>query len=316
MYNKPIGIAVLTNSDRRLYLQRTLETFLENCSYRPLVIGIYDNGSTDSTQSYIQSLPSKNYEGVTWRFGRSESDLGCGPGVNRANALVREFEYTFFLESDWTHLIEKEIGVPKTWMQECLEFMETGKCDYLYFRRFKNNTEARFHDYHAVIHLACEQQDKFLRVDKFMYSNNPHLRRTEALFQNGTLPVPEFFDAQGNGLEKKINKNIWGKAEHTAPQPKNMYFYVWGMFAHESEVSPAEPKKVGCGKYGPYGCSTCKYGFLDFKHGWCPLCDASKDYHDLYPHQMRWEYYFTSMLHMRRQILPCVGDMEFAGTDL
>jgi len=317
MYDKPIGIAVLTNSDRKHYLKDTIESFLENCSYRPLVIGIFDNGSTDDTWNYIQDLAQTKLDGVEWRIKRSDMDLGCGPGVNRANEMVKEFEYTFFLESDWLLMREEESGVPKTWMDECLEFMQTGKCDYLYLRRFAHNDEAMFHDYGFVMHFSGEQDGKFLQINKFMYSNNPHLRRTKALYDSGTLPVPEFLAPDGTGLEKKENKQFWGKAEHAAPQPPNIWFRVWGMFLHESEpIASDKIKPVGCGYYGPYGCSTCKYGFIQFNHGFCPLCDASKDYHDLFNHQKRYHTYFCTMLNMRREIMSRVGDMEYnAGKD-
>ena len=75
MYCEPVGVDVLTNSNRCEYLRVCIDSFLKNCYARPLVIGIFDNGSTDDTSEYLKSLP-KVY-GVTWRVKRSPADLGC-----------------------------------------------------------------------------------------------------------------------------------------------------------------------------------------------------------------------------------------------
>jgi glycosyltransferase involved in cell wall biosynthesis len=304
---EPIGIAVLTNGNRLGYLKQNLEAFIENTSYRPLVFGIFDNGSTDGTPTYINSLI--NTEGVTFRKMRSEADMGCGVGVNRANDLVKEFEYTIFLESDWTLLEERESGWNKEWLDECLDFMKTGKCDYLYLRRFPNVFESRFHDYQHVMAHSGHQEGRFLYITKFMYSNNPHIRRTKVLYDQGILPLREFIDANGLGIEKKGNPT-WSQAEHSAKQPEKLWFTMWGMFGHETTVTPKEIRQVGCDKYGPFGCSTCKYGFTEFNAGFCALCDFSKDWHDLKNHTDRFIQYYETMLSMRRLIKPTIGNLD------
>ena len=304
-----VGIAVLTNGDRCDYLQQNIFAFLENCSTRPLVFGIFDNGSTDRTPEFCKNLPV--IQGVEWRYERSEIDLGCGAGVNRANNLVKEFACTFFLECDWTCLHKSESGYDEKWLDECTDFLKTGKADYIYLRRFRHDAESRFHHWPMVMANSGYSEGRFLRTEKFMYSNNPHVRLTKALYENGTLPLQEFFDDKGNGIEKKGNA-VWGNAEHLAKHPKNFWIHKWGMFTHESTPTPPleQLKPVGCEKYGPHGVSTCKYGFTEFRNNWCPLCDFSKDHHDLAAHDQRFVHYYETMLQMRRQIMPTVGDME------
>lgn len=305
--SQPVGIAVLTNGDRRQYLEQNIRAFLDNCSYRPLIFGIHDNGSVDSTPEYLKhGLPKEH--GVEFRCLRSDKDLGCGPGVNRANDLVKELEFTFFLESDWTCLHQSESGYDKQWMHECLDFLQTGRADYIYLRRFRNDNEARYHHWNHVLRNTMHTEGRFLYTERFMYSNNPHIRRTKALYENQSLPLKEMFDAQGNALEKKGNAE-WGAAEHQAKHPKNFWIHMWGMFIHESTPTPSIEmlKPVGCNKYGPHGCSTCKYGFLELKPGWCEVCDFSKDFHDLLAHDTRFNHYVNGMKHITNSIMPCIS---------
>lgn len=306
-----VGVAFLTNGQRRGYLEQNINAFLANCSYRPLVISIFDNGSTDDTPEYCRyRLPVM--QDVGFRYVRSEKDLGCGAGVNRAIQLVKEFQFHLFLECDWTCLHESESGCSPDWMDECLDFMKTGKCDYLYLRRFRNDAEAAFHHWPFVMANSGHTDGKFLHTEKFMFSNNPSLRRTQKLFDCGTLPLQEFFNAQGEGTEKKGNAE-WGQAEHMAKMPPNFYIHKWGMFVHESTPTPiGQLKPVGCEKYGDgKGVSTCKYGFTEFRHDWCPLCDFNKEHHDLLAHQQRYNWYYETMLQMRRKIMPTVDKMEY-----
>jgi hypothetical protein len=61
------------------------------------------------------------------------------------------------------------------------------------------------------------------------------------------------------------------------------------MFAHERTVKDAEyPSVSGCGFHGPYGTSTCKYGFYKSTDcSWCKTCDGGTDFQDMALHEKR-----------------------------
>jgi len=307
---KMIAISTLTNADRLPYLQLCIESFLDNCRYRPIVWAIYDNGSTDDTWQWLQSL--KNTKDVQWRIDRSEEDLGVGPGINRANRLIEDFEYSMFLESDWIHMPQYESGVSKNWLKESLEFMKQQNCDYLYLRRFRNENEMMYHWWSQWMPRCSNLIDnKYMQCKSFWYSNNPHLRNYRALKANKTLPLPEYFDESGNPLEKKGNEQ-WSQAEMNTPKPSNPYIYKWGMFAHERVINGAEyPNECGCGSYGGYGTSGCKYGFYKQKKSlWCRLCDAGTGFDDMPHHENRYRKVFNDpnkLDEMRNKLsMPCV----------
>ena len=274
-----VGISMLTNGARLDYLRDTLDSFFKNCYYRPLVIGIFDNGSTDGTWEYLQSL-SPMY-GVEWRVERSDVDLGLSIGVNHSLALVREFEYAIHLESDWHHLPESESGVDKMWLHRALKWMKQGKCDYLYLRRMVNDREMMMHWWSQWFDKVVEEEDDYLSVPTFWWSNNPALRRNEALYRAGILPMKEIEN------ETKASPN-WTKSELGAGSPPQPWIHRWGIFIHEKPTHGDYQSKTGCGQYGPYGISTCKYGF--FKDGndkFCQRCIKTTGYEDMPEHDRR-----------------------------
>lgn len=287
---KTIGIAMLTSGDDRKFLQRTIESFLENCSYRPLHFAIFDNASTDDTWQYLNSLKSTDL--ITYDIKRSEINTGCGIGVNAANNMVREFEYVLFLENDWTHISEKESGASKEWLHECVDLLETNKTDYIFLRRFRHDNETRFHQWQNIFSTAGQVDGNFIEYNNFPYSNNPHIRRNNALYDAQVLPLKEFTDNNGNPTEHKGNKD-WGRAEIETKRVLRTMLYKFGMFCHECEKSPENINIIGCGNFERCGASTCKYGFLDFRANssrygnFCDVCDKAKDFHDLKEHDNR-----------------------------
>jgi len=289
-----VGVAILTNGENRIWVQRTIESFLANCSLRPLTIGIFDNGSTDDTYKYISGLPKDL--GVEWRVERSNEDLGCGIGVNRAGDLVGEAEYTLFLEKDWTHLRPEQSGVPTTWLGDFLDFMDEEECDYIYLRKFRSEIEMRQHGWARTLGMINLDKGPFSRVTPMDYSNNPHLRRNSAMIESGVLPLPEIRDDEGNPAEHK-GKPLWGQAEIRAPKPPNAWIHRWGIFIHEANPDVVMPQ-FGCGKYGPFGISSCKYGFVQYRGGadpWCLVCEGDDPFNCLAHHDLRYIDYHNEL---------------------
>jgi glycosyltransferase involved in cell wall biosynthesis len=264
-YDKPVGISILTNSNRCGFLRACIDSLLKNCYYRPLEIAIFDNGSTDDTKDFLSSLP-KVY-GVTWKVESSPVDLGCARGTNLALEMVRGCQYAIHIESDFIHMTEEESGVGKLWLREAIEdVMETGECDYLYLRRMRHQGESMMHWWSQWMpKISLIKKDKYAQCEGFWWSNNPALRRVQSLYDSKTLPLNEAIDgAKGSAG--------WSSPELLAALPAKAWIYKWGMFQHET-IENEYPEMTGCGVESPHGTSSCKYGFyLKDGHPFCKEC--------------------------------------------
>jgi len=136
---------------------------------------------------------------------------------------------------------------------------------------------------------VTDVEGDYMRCPDFWFSQNPHLRRNDALYASKTLPVKEFYDEQGNPADFK-GTPAWNKSEMAAPKPPNAWLHRWGLFVHErKEADAALPKQMGCGKFDRCGVSTCKYGFFvrNTDGPWCSSCDTDKDFRDMLEHETR-----------------------------
>ncbi len=279
MGRETVGISILTNANRRKWLERCIGSFLSSCYYRPLTIAIFNNGSTDDTIEYLSALP-KVY-GVNFVVASSSEDQGCAVGTNRACSLVRDFKYAIHLESDFIHMSEQESGADKMWLHRAIAHMETGDCHYLYLRRMRNHEEMMMHWWGQWMTKLEEGDSEFMSCPEFWWSNNPALRNNEMIYSTRTLPLDESVDG-AKGTED------WSKPEMTTTRPPKPYLHRWGMFAHEQFIPLFHEKQYGCKKFGPFGNSTCKYGF--FNNGeddWCRACDKDKGVEDMPDHEHR-----------------------------
>jgi glycosyltransferase involved in cell wall biosynthesis len=225
---KPIGISILTNGNRSRFLTNCVSSLLENSFTRPIIIGIMDNGSTDDTPSVCRELVRSNYYGIEWRLQRSEIDRGCAWGTNVAHNLVKDTEFVLHIESDFRHLSELESGIGKLWLREALALLETRLADYIYLRRFRNDSEMSTHWFHQWKQKIVEVRGQFQRCDGFWYSNNPSIFRIQALYDCRTLPLNEKLD----GIKGTPN---WSRPELSAPHPTRTWFWGYGegMFIHD-----------------------------------------------------------------------------------
>ena len=287
MAGKTVGISILTNSDRLEYLKVCIDSLLKYCYYRPLIIGIYNNGSTDSTKYWLNhELPKVH--GVEWKVEHSDVDIGCSKGTNKAMDLVRDCEYAIHVESDFIHMNPAESGDDRMWLHRAVDFMDSGKCDFLYLRRMRDEQEMMFHFWSQWAPKIVDTVDgKYMKCPEFWFSQNPALRRNDALYDAGTLPMPEFDN------DNKSNPDAWNKGEMGAVRPPNPWIHKFGMFAHE-KLEDIE-KMTGCGLYKCHGNSSCKYGFYMNTEDsvWCLLCDANRGYDDMNNHEGRFRQAFT-----------------------
>lgn len=284
-YRGPVGVSVLTNGSRLGRLQACLGSLLEHCYYRPLVVGVFDNGSVDGTAAFLRALPT--VYGVEWRVKTVERDIGCAPGTNAAMDLVGDCEYALHVESDFVHLCESDSGVGRMWLHEAVEFLEEGDCDYLYLRRMRTVEEVYMHFWAQWMPQVTEVRADYLCCPAFWFSQNPHLRRDSSLRKAGTLPLREFYGPHGETVDVK-GTPFWNKAEMEAPSPPRPWLHRWGMFAHEVEARRLYDRASGCGR-SSHGASTCKYGLFQCPalSQWCRCCDARKDFRDMQEHANR-----------------------------
>jgi GT2 family glycosyltransferase len=226
---EPIGISILTNGNRLAMLQNCLKTLLSLCFFRPLVVGIFNNGSTDDTGKWLDEWiksPSNPWKyGITFRVEHSEKDLGCAGGTNRSIEMVHGCDLQLHMESDFRHIA----GFEKLWLRKAVEdLFETGKSDYLYLRGFRGDSEKEFHWFPQWKKQIVEVQGPYQRCEGFWYSNNPSLFRLSALLKSGTLPLRVDIDG-AKGTEN------WSKPEMLTPRPTKTWMWGFGegMFVHD-----------------------------------------------------------------------------------
>ena len=218
-----VGVSILTNARRCDFLIKSVESFLRGCCYRPLVIAVFDNGSDDNTFHTCENFSRENVYGVSWRYERADVDLGCAAGTNRSIGMI-DNDIQLHLESDFRHVDDFD----KMWLHRAVEFMETGVCDYLYLRKFRDDAEMSMHWFHQWKTKIVEVRGPFLKCDNFWWSNNPSLFRAKALHDCGTIPLRVDLDGPKNSPG-------WSKPELSAPRPTKAWMWGFGegMFTHE-----------------------------------------------------------------------------------
>jgi len=281
MAKSAIGISILTNGNRLGYLQSCLSSFFSNCAYRPLVVSVFDNGSTDDTALWLSRHP--DIYGVKWRVESVKEDIGCAAGTNKSIEMVNDCEYVLHLESDFEHLISDLTGEDKMWLHRAVEFLQSGEgCDYLYLRRMINEQDIFQHWWSRWMIKIDKEVDRYLRCPGFWWSNNPTLFKVSSIYEAGTLPLNVLRDGK-KGTES------WSKPELEAKLPRNAWIHKWGLFVHELNKYGDIGKLLGgedC--KGGVGASKCKYGF--FKDGvdlFCQHCNKNVGYVEMEEHARR-----------------------------
>jgi glycosyltransferase involved in cell wall biosynthesis len=283
MLKKIVGISILTNGNRRTALERCVVSILEHCYYRPLAIGITSNGSTDDTVDWIDRRCSSSVYGVEWRKLVFPEDRGCAAGTNSSIDLVSDCELQIHIESDFELLSESESGVDRMWLHRAVELLNSGDCDYLYLRRMRDEQEAAMHWWSQWMPKVTEEREEYLCCPGFWWSNNPVLFRIKAMREFNVLPLDLTLDGQKG-------TRGWSQPELQAPRPPKTWLHRWGVFVHERGQGERFDN-VGCGDFGPYGRSGCKYGFWkDGSDVFCQYCEKAKGFEDMNAHFGRLNY--------------------------
>ena len=117
----------------------------------------------------------------------------------------------------------------------------------------------------------------YLSCPDFWWSNNPALRRNEAIYAAGTLPL----DVNKDGPK---GTGGWSKPELEAPSPGKAWIHKWGMFVHDRTEKIRSDKCIMTGE-------RCKYGFDKngcFDDVFCRACDMTESYWDMSKHEERY----------------------------
>ena len=292
MYSYPVGISVLTNSNRLGQLQTCLGSILTHCYYRPLVFGIFNNGSTDGTKEWLSEwVPAKDNPwkyGVTFRVQHSDTDRGCAAGTNAACELVRDCEFAIHVESDFEHLSPEESGEDRLWLRRAIEFMQKAGGNYLYLRRMTGEKEMMMHWWSQWMSRIRSEEERsngvrsYLSCPNFWWSNNPALRRNKALYDGGTLPLDETKDGPKGSTE-------WSRPELETKAPGMAWIHKWGLFVHD-RASQTGIHPCGNCQTVMRGKAPCKYGY--FKNGtagdkFCEVCNPEEDFKRMADHEAR-----------------------------
>jgi len=295
---KKFCILTLTHesNNRPMYLQDTIESFLNNTEYDEIIDWfIYINKTNQEFISICNQLIEKYKERVNFKIIHSNVNNGVGYGINRLNDLSIDYEYSLFLEGDWKCMSSEISGQPKTWLKTSIELLDENQdVNAVFLRRYINDYESRstgiFANY-SVENCKIESKNelKYFTATANIYTNNPLIRRNKYFYDSKTFPLQEFFDANGNPTELKINDVIysdWGQAEIRA-QPINKQIkyimLVWGNFCHIDHMGDFDKNTqkfvenestAGCKKYN-YGQSKCKFGYYTISPHFCTLCSTT-----------------------------------------
>ena len=274
-----IGVAILTNGDRRKRLEACLKSLIENTDYPDLSVCVFDNGSTDDTSEWLNQQRFEEFK--TFRVRSSVDDLGCAAGTNQVSEMVRDYDYVLHLESDFLMLPSFVTGEDKQWLQRALSHLETSGSDYLYLRRMVSPEEARMHWWAQWMPKVKQGTESYMEVPGFWWSNNPHLRRNEGIYAAGCLPLNESRDGP-KGTPG------WSKPEMTTNRPQKASVCRWGVFVHEQVPKDTTALLSGCNG-SPGSDPWCKYGFfgLNGTQDFCKVCDPEKGLGDLPEHDNR-----------------------------
>jgi len=303
--DKKFCIATLTHSaeGRIKYLTQTVEMFMANTTIDTVDWYILINGYTSEWDVHLDIL-SKNYPSVNFHIFKNKRNEGVGPGINKLNSLVREFRYVLFLEGDWLCLNDKLTNIKKSWLQQCIQFLEErDEVDVVHLRAWTNDIESRQYGYaydlvkERVKKIEVYKDCEFIHLDNKVYTNNPSIRRNNRFYEQGVFPLAEFYDNNRIPLEIKGNLE-WGQAEILA-EPKgellNSYYLSFGKFVHGdhwrfgNNWEAVLQSRFICDVH-EHGC---KYGFLTPRKCFCGPCRKVKDFTDLVDHD---EYFVRTVL--------------------
>lgn len=155
-------------------------------------------------------------------------NLGLSKGMNRLHNLVKEYEYTLFLEDDWV-LFPTEYN--PSWLKACYDFLiEQSSVSTLALRRYKDEHEKYQYGWTRSIpytnftrtnNFNYESKMKgstiltkggltFQHIPDFLFTMNPHIRKNSDYVKCGALPLIDIYDAV---INPQIT-NVWKTSAH------------------------------------------------------------------------------------------------------
>ncbi len=175
-YSFPGVTLLITHYNRSSSLERLLANFRDlGCSFEDIVVS--DDGSKPEHVDYIKTLHDK----YTFRLITTPKNRGLGNNINKGQDAITT-PYTLYVQEDF---IPQPLFMPK--LQQAIEIMNERKdidmarfyayFKYPYLTPLKNGfSEMRF----SILYPGYK---KF-----YMYSDHPHLRRSDFLQKFGRYP--------------------------------------------------------------------------------------------------------------------------------
>ena len=108
----PLVSVCVLSYNRLSYLQKTIQSFLNSCSYPRLEYILVDNNSDSQTVDYLGSL------NLFDRIIMNRENMGIGYAMNQARREARG-DYFFNLENDWYFFYKSD------WMERAILLFET-----------------------------------------------------------------------------------------------------------------------------------------------------------------------------------------------
>lgn len=199
MEEKYVIVGILTrdfpNTD--MYLTGTINSLLENTNFsKRIEIHVYHNGDyTSPINQTINSFVNKYSDKAMFSFRMGGQYRGVEYGIDMINEWTQNHTYCVLLEGEWVTIPEN-----KDWLNNSLKFMEENEVDQLLLYPYEDDNDNIERD-----------ENGFVFLKEFKYTNKPHIRRNKSFFDNGIFPLQEY-----NGETKPL-KSAWLKDETMIP---------------------------------------------------------------------------------------------------
>jgi glycosyltransferase involved in cell wall biosynthesis len=218
----PDTTLLITHYNRSSSLERLLSSFKDlNCEFGEIVIS--DDGSGTEQLDKLKSIQSR----YKFRLVTSPKNMGFPHNFNKGQDAVKT-PYTLYVQEDF---VPSDKFLPR--FKDALQFMdEDSKIDYIRFWSFYRYPTLK--PYNKGFSKIVFSPWNMSHLKFFMYSDNPHLRRTTFLEKFGRYKENE----KGDVAEYKMAVSFLQKKG-------NGLFYDDHLALFEHKNSPDEPSTQG-----------------------------------------------------------------------
>jgi hypothetical protein len=178
------------------------------------------------------------YPWIKFIIHTNKVNEGLSKGLNKVNDITLKYEYVLFIEDDWYCLPSRITGLTNNdWLTTCIEFMDNDPMtSTIALRRYHDDQEKFQYGWTRTIPYYCHKYKdnfnyaqkildsnkeiiwkelRFKHVPRYLYTNNPCIRRNYDYYKAGLYPFQEYPDIN-------TNRGTW-----TGNDSKDVPYWSW-----------------------------------------------------------------------------------------